>query len=303
MNGLNGPQSGNGDNMKKAIFILTLAIIMMFSLSSCSKEGAASPEPSGTAPTQSQEPAESPDMPSEPPASPDVPQENAAVSVDENVFDNEYELDLENGQKVKGDLFISVPRLTSEVYQKNADSINDYFEELKESYRQGFEEELEISDYEADREEIPRYMDVSFRTEYNRGNIISFSFSVVTYSGGAHDMITLKSDTFDLGEGVRITADDLFTVNEETYSRRLKDLILQQIDEQSGSDSMFFYEDYDELVEQTFDKENFVLTEEGLCIYFQVYDLAPYAAGTIRFTIPYETIADILDPRFGAGAV
>jgi len=293
--------------MKRKKYYLFLIIILIFTLSSCRKETAASPEPSGIEPSVSPsgttKPADLSPSPSVPSESPEVPRENGTAAVEENVFEKNYELDRINDKKVKGELFISVPEISSEEYPQAAESISKYFNELKESHRDRFEAELEelTGRDEIGGESLPRYLDMSFRTEYNHGCIISFSFATGSYTGGAHDMTVLGSETFDLRDGSRITLDDLFTVDEETYSRRIKDNILEQMDEQAKDESSPFYENYAELMEHTFNKESFVLTEDGLCIYFQIYDLAPYAGGAFRFVIPYETLADILDPQYGIG--
>ncbi|HWQ73960.1 MAG TPA: RsiV family protein, partial [Syntrophomonas sp.] len=51
---------------------------------------------------------------------------------------------------------------------------------------------------------------------------------------------------------------------------------------------------YEELVEQTFDVNNFYCTPQGVVVYFQQYDIAPYASGIREFLLPYNRC--IIDP-------
>jgi hypothetical protein len=292
---------------RKAYFFIAVVLTVLF-LCSCAKEQSVSPEPSGSpepaspsvpadSASPSQTPSESPD--------PEGPAEEAgAALVEDDVFEKDYELEVDDGRIFRGELYISVPEISSEEYPDNAGKINEHYQGRKDNFREGFEAELEeFAGYEMSGwGMLPISLDVSYKTEYNRDGIISFSFAISSYTGGAHDMITIDSETFDLREGTRICADDLFTVGEEVYAPRIKEKILGQMDEQAESGDAPYYENYAELVEETFNKESFILTEKGLCYYFQIYDIAPYAGGSFRFTIPYEELSDILDPKYGFAA-
>jgi hypothetical protein len=48
-----------------------------------------------------------------------------------------------------------------------------------------------------------------------------------------------------------------------------------------------YFENYSQLVNETFKANNYYLTKDGVVIYFQQYDIAPYAAGLPTFLIPY----------------
>jgi hypothetical protein len=54
----------------------------------------------------------------------------------------------------------------------------------------------------------------------------------------------------------------------------------------SGSNPVYF-ENYAELVNENFKPSHFYLSKDGVVIYFQQYDIAPYATGMPSFTIPY----------------
>jgi hypothetical protein len=48
-----------------------------------------------------------------------------------------------------------------------------------------------------------------------------------------------------------------------------------------------YFDNYEQLVSTNFKANNFYLSREGLVIYYQQYDIAPYAAGIPTFVIPY----------------
>ncbi|NLM62115.1 MAG: DUF3298 domain-containing protein [Clostridiales bacterium] len=290
--------------MTKRITVLLLVVFMVM-LAACRSEGAEqSPVPSASEPPASGSPIDG--EPSDTPGT--TPEESPVVTgpdyifadINDNFFEKEYSLEGAN-EKITGELYIAVPEITISEYQENADMINEYFENMKEKYREGFEYELTLvaEDEELYGHSANRFMDLSFSTEYNKDGIVSFMITVVSYQGGAHDNIAIMSETFDLSNGTRITADNLFTVSEEEYTTRIKQYILAEMDKNVEKGDAMYFDNYHELLDATYDKEAFVLTEDSLHVYFQVYDLAPFAAGLIQFDIPYEYLKDILNPQYG----
>jgi hypothetical protein len=55
-----------------------------------------------------------------------------------------------------------------------------------------------------------------------------------------------------------------------------------------------YFDNYEELVEQTFNENSFYFTPEGVVIYFQLYHIAPYSSGIREFLLPYNKC--IIDP-------
>jgi hypothetical protein len=283
--------------------ISVLLLISLFLILSACKtdEGEATPSPSDTEPPVTEAPAT--DEPTTSPTdtttspSPSAERDKTMAIVQDNVIEKEYTIERAD-EDIVGHLYIAVPEISHEEYAESAEMLNEYFDSLKEKYREGFESELdELADEELYGFGARRSMELSFITKYNKDGIVSFYITVASYQGGAHGSIAIMSETFDLKEGTRITADTLFIADEQTYTTRIKDYILAEMDERAQDDHSPYYENYPELLEATYNKENFVLTEDGLRVYFQVYDLAPYAGGSIQFDIPYSEIADILNPE------
>ena len=61
--------------------------------------------------------------------------------------------------------------------------------------------------------------------------------------------------------------------------------ILQQINEQITQNQEIYFEDVCCLVIETFHPESFYRVPNGIVIYFQQYDIAPYSSGIREFDI------------------
>lgn len=72
--------------------------------------------------------------------------------------------------------------------------------------------------------------------------------------------------------------------------------INNQISEQIQSGENYYFDNYEQNVEDTLNEDNFYITLLGLMIYFQQYDIAPYSSGIPQFLIPYSNKI-IIRPR------
>ncbi len=123
------------------------------------------------------------------------------------------------------------------------------------------------------------------------------------YSGGMHPQDSLSAFNFSAQDGAELTLDDLFVQDAGVYLPRLRTEVTRQIETKrlaGEEDGSLFYENYaDALVLTTFEKR-WYLTADGLCLVFAPYEIAPYTAGVLTFTVPYDAIADLLaDKKIG----
>lgn len=127
---------------------------------------------------------------------------------------------------------------------------------------------------------------VDFTVTYNQNCAISLYFDQYEYAGGAHGLTVRYSDTWNLQKSKRIDLNELFPskINCRDY---VIDTINHQIENEITSGSNSYFENYSELVNENFKVNNFYLTNEGVVVYFQQYDIAPYASGLPTFLIPY----------------
>jgi hypothetical protein len=127
---------------------------------------------------------------------------------------------------------------------------------------------------------------VAYEVPYNQNCVLSLYFDQYEYTGGAHGLTVRTSDTWDLQRSRRMELSDFFP-NRSDYKDYLIQIIIKQIENQMEAGSAMYFDNYEELVKDTFKTSNFYLSRDGVVIYFQQYDIAPYAAGLPTFTIPF----------------
>ncbi|MFZ5974914.1 MAG: DUF3298 and DUF4163 domain-containing protein [Bacillota bacterium] len=130
---------------------------------------------------------------------------------------------------------------------------------------------------------------MEYTVSLNDDCILSTYADHYEYTGGAHGSTTRFSDSWELRTGYRIRMRDLFT-RRENYRRAVLEQILMQADEQMQENPGIFFEDYRTLIIKYFDPESFYLTPSGIAVYYQQYEIGPYASGIIVFDIPYASL-------------
>ena len=121
---------------------------------------------------------------------------------------------------------------------------------------------------------------------YNEDCITSLYTDQYSYLGGAHGNTLRQSQTwnFQTGEQMHITdffpdvkdINDIFKVIENEITIRQKD------------NPSTYFDDYAKLIRGNFDMNAFYLKPCGIVIYYQQYDIAPYASGIPEFLFPFK---------------
>ncbi len=127
---------------------------------------------------------------------------------------------------------------------------------------------------------------VDFVVTYNRNCVISLYFDQYEYAGGAHGLTVRHSDTWNLQKSKRMEMSDFFP-HRNNYRDFVVQTILKQIEEEIAAGNNIYFDDYEKLVKENFKVNNFYLTKEGIVVYFQQYDIAPYSSGLPTFLIPF----------------
>lgn len=111
--------------------------------------------------------------------------------------------------------------------------------------------------------------------------------------GAAHGMPTQIYVHINLKNGSFYELKDLFKKN-NNYVKSLSDIIQKQIDEK-GEELGIWKDQYKGIKSN----QPFYVTEDALHIYFEPYEIAPYASGFVTFDIPFTEIMDIIDTKGG----
>ncbi|MEN6463381.1 MAG: DUF3298 and DUF4163 domain-containing protein [Syntrophomonas sp.] len=191
---------------------------------------------------------------------------------------------------------IEYPEFVSDTYKKSIRAINQYYKDKALALQSNFRTKLYQMAVDQYLDDIKNGFPVRefealqiFKVTYNKACIISLYFDNYQYTGGAHGLTVRTSQTWNLKTGKMIKLRELYNCS-GNYITYIKNKIIEQIKENPD----IYFENYMELVEQTFDVNNFYCTPQGVVVYFQQYDIAPYASGIREFLLPYNRC--VIDP-------
>lgn len=136
------------------------------------------------------------------------------------------------------------------------------------------EKGISITPYEA----ITKY------TIHHTKDILSVVVNYYQYTGGAHGIYTLKPYNYDLKSGKRLALGDLFKAGYD-YKTIINNEIKSAI---AKEPEQYFVNEFNSIR----DDQEFYITDRGIIVYFQVYEIAPFAAGNPEFLIPFSLIKE-----------
>lgn len=203
--------------------------------------------------------------------------------------------DLYYGDIVLMTYVIKYPEFYSKTYSSSADKLNIYYGtklllyqkfHIKNLFKLAMEEynESKKQDYPFRAYEV--YVD--YTVTYNKECILSLYFNKYQYTGGAHGMTNREADTWDLSKAEKIDLKDLYVGEDRSLADYFVNEINRQIKVNIDAGNNYYFENYEELVKEYFNPRNFYINEEGVVIFYQLYEIGPYVSGIMTFTIPYE---------------
>ena len=129
---------------------------------------------------------------------------------------------------------------------------------------------------------------LTFRANYeifrNDRQFVSLGQTVYRFTGGAHGMSSLTATTVRISSGQAIGLADLFLPGSD-YRERL-DGAVRRVGAARGL-PLWGYNGVKE-------NANFYVTDKGLVLFFQPYEIAPYSEGIVKIMVPYQELADIM---------
>ena len=134
-----------------------------------------------------------------------------------------------------------------------------------------------------------------FVATYLCGCIISLYTDRYEYTGGAHGNTLRESQTWDLSQcGVT----DLATLVQ--CPPDFKTYTLAAVQDQIENEPDIYFDNYQELITQTFNEDSFYVNKKGIVVYYQQYDIAPYSSGIREFLLPYSNC--VINPKSSCSA-
>jgi hypothetical protein len=133
--------------------------------------------------------------------------------------------------------------------------------------------------------------------EYSE-DIVTVKFDISEYTGGAHPNLYFNTMTFDLTNQQILSFTDLFQEDINPLTT-IAPLAQEQLGEVLGTDEMTMQWIIEGTGDTNFENyRNFAVTDAGLMLFFEPYQVAPYAAGPQTMTIDWETLDGIVKSSF-----
>ncbi|QJA08322.1 DUF3298 and DUF4163 domain-containing protein [Romboutsia sp. CE17] len=145
--------------------------------------------------------------------------------------------------------------------------------------------------YAKEKEKYVKYQyeaDSDYQVTYNKNNIISIPITTYEFTGGAHGMTYLKSFNYNLNNGSKLMLKDLFKEDID-YEKIINNFIKSEI----SKNKLLYFTGKDGFKGIKRDQD-FYLEDDGIVVYFQLYDIAPYYVGIPKFKLTYNQFGDYL---------
>ncbi len=196
------------------------------------------------------------------------------------VITKEYKL---KDKKISFDLkYPEVKMVNSEVQDKINKSIYESISSFKKNIEDIYNETAK--GYPEDLFEKSSSSDFSGLSNFDYqiiNNILSIKLNLFQFTGGAHPMTYVKDFNFDLSTGENLKLSDLFNEEGKKSYKEIVDKFIRDKIKENPDD---YFEDGFKGIG---DKVQYYLTKDHIVIFYQLYDLAPYAYGIPEFKIPY----------------
>lgn len=124
--------------------------------------------------------------------------------------------------------------------------------------------------------------DHTFEVTFLSKSLLSILENTYTYTGGAHPNSVTEAHTFSLEDGSELSLIHFFTGSKEEIEKGLKNYIIKEI-EKTPDD--FFPDAVDTVRKMPLDTFHFYIKKEGIVIFFNPYEISPYARGLVEFKI------------------
>ena len=290
--------------MRRWIAML-LALGLLGAMAACSGEEPAAPsgdteavveEPAGPeAPEEPEEPSEQPSEPSEAPGE-ELPEEPApsaepaaALTVTAHPamrYDEQGNLLLQENL-MEASVALEEPASASAIN----DALAAWYAARQEQAAQCLEQARKDQAYNA-QAGIPFYgYAVTDQIDAGRmdGAVISVVRTTVDNTGGVHGITAVEARNFDAADGRQLTLSDV-AADQAALSSAVADAVTAAV----AADPEAYYPNAGDQAGQLLREGSWYFSRDGLTVLADPYLMAPYAAGVLRFTVPYAELTGIL---------
>ncbi len=153
-----------------------------------------------------------------------------------------------------------------------------------------------IAEYKIARQEMPEFtmeyhFEVKGKVLLQNEQLVSIELPAYTFTGGAHPNSFVTLLNFDLDQQKLLERDDIIADTSALKKLGEAAFFNARKEDDAPKDVYFWDSDY-------FLPANIALTDKGLYFYYNPYEAAAYVFGPTEFTLPYEQLKGILNPRY-----
>lgn len=179
------------------------------------------------------------------------------------------------------------PVLSAEKESTVLTKLNQQFQQTAEDYVQAAANDTQVITgaaqmYQENPENfVPYYFHHTAEVTYNQKGIFSLIWNNSFYTGGAHPNLNSLAENYDLNTGELLSLGDLLDMdNDKAY-----ELVEQRYQGVIQTNSEDFFPDAAQYLTEHLPSIQFYMAPEGPTVFFQVYEVAPYAAGRVDIII------------------
>ena len=178
-------------------------------------------------------------------------------------------------------------------YVQLQENIEDYMNQRLTSYQKLYEQNIDAVEHDAADGNYYYITEESLIKMFRADSLVlSFEYQYYYYYGGAHGQYGLYGLNYNPITGEMITFSDITADTDKMY-----DTVIDALANSPYAD--YLDEDYEDTVYDYFYDygldNNFAITYDGIHLFFNPYELAPFAAGLIEVYIPYEGNEDCFE--------
>lgn len=186
---------------------------------------------------------------------------------------------------------IRYPQFQSTCSKEAVEKVNEYYRAMAQEKGTGcrgnlYREAVNALEYSRSSHYpfYPFEFDVDYKVTYNKDCVVSLYFDQYEFTGGAHGQTVRSSQTWDFGTAKQLSLEDFFQ-NGTDYIRQIQTWIEYETAGRLKSDPASYFEAYPELIRSKFQEDHFYLTPQGIVIFYQQYEIAPYSSGLPEFLL------------------
>ncbi|MBS7298270.1 MAG: DUF4163 domain-containing protein [Eubacteriales bacterium] len=132
--------------------------------------------------------------------------------------------------------------------------------------------------------QLPYSVEASFDVKYDDYNIISVLFCFYQYNGGAHGNYYNQAITYNIETGEILDITDILSITKN----EAQNMLYRFIEAECKKEPDRFYYDVNEGLYASLAEPKWYVAEDGLHIFFDPYEIAPFSEGTVDFVMPLE---------------